>query len=160
MTFVDIVDSTTYAAEVGDRRWSDLLGTFHQRGAAGDRPPSRPYSDWLLVGTIKNGRREPASSATNRRRLRRDADGGLLWHEQVELIVAWRFRRRKPTCGSADQRPAICRRRVGARGRKQYRYHPQWREVRDETKYGHTLRFAKALPRIRRRVEKDMWRKA
>ena len=39
-----------------------------------------------------------------------------------------------------------------ARGRKQYRYHPRWREVRDETKYGRMLAFAKALPRIRRRV--------
>src|SRR4051794_37700102 len=30
-----------------------------------------------------------------------------------------------------------------ARGRKQYRYHPRWREVRDETKYEHVLRFAR-----------------
>ena len=39
-----------------------------------------------------------------------------------------------------------------ARGRKQYLYHPQWREVRDETKYARLIAFAKALPRIRRRV--------
>jgi DNA topoisomerase I len=43
-----------------------------------------------------------------------------------------------------------------ARGRKQYRYHPRWREVRDETKYGRMLDFAKALPRIRRRVNQDL----
>ena len=43
-----------------------------------------------------------------------------------------------------------------ARGRKQYRYHPRWREVRDETKYGRMLEFAKALPRIRRRVSQDL----
>ncbi|MBS1813450.1 MAG: DNA topoisomerase IB [Acidobacteria bacterium] len=43
-----------------------------------------------------------------------------------------------------------------ARGRKQSRYHPQWREVRDETKYQHMLEFGRALPHIRRRVEKDM----
>ena len=43
-----------------------------------------------------------------------------------------------------------------ARGRKQYRYHPRWREVRDETKYGRMLDFAKALPRIRRRVSQDL----
>jgi DNA topoisomerase-1 len=43
-----------------------------------------------------------------------------------------------------------------ARGRKQYRYHPRWREVRDETKYGRMLAFAKALPRIRRRVNQDL----
>src|SRR3954470_14734211 len=43
-----------------------------------------------------------------------------------------------------------------ARGRKQYRYNPQWREVRDETKYHRMLAFGAALPGIRRRVEKDM----
>jgi DNA topoisomerase-1 len=43
-----------------------------------------------------------------------------------------------------------------ARGRKQYRYHPRWREVRDETKYGRMLDFSAALPRIRRRVERDL----
>jgi len=43
-----------------------------------------------------------------------------------------------------------------ARGRKQYRYHPRWREVRDETKYGRMIQFAQALPGIRRRVEEDL----
>jgi DNA topoisomerase-1 len=43
-----------------------------------------------------------------------------------------------------------------ARGRKQYRYHPRWREVRDEVKYGKMIAFAEALPRIRRRVEADL----
>jgi DNA topoisomerase I len=43
-----------------------------------------------------------------------------------------------------------------ARGRKQYRYHPQWREVRDETKYGRMAAFGRALPRIRRRVRRDL----
>lgn len=43
-----------------------------------------------------------------------------------------------------------------ARGRKQYRYHAQWRAVRDETKFGRMLVFAKALPRIRRRVARDL----
>jgi DNA topoisomerase-1 len=43
-----------------------------------------------------------------------------------------------------------------AKGRKQYRYHPRWREVRDETKYGRMLAFAEALPAIRRRVMADL----
>src|SRR3954451_8024127 len=43
-----------------------------------------------------------------------------------------------------------------ARGRKQYRYHPKWREVRDETKFGRMLSFSEALPRIRARVEHDL----
>jgi DNA topoisomerase I len=43
-----------------------------------------------------------------------------------------------------------------ARGRKQYRYHPRWREVRDEVKYGRLLEFAAALPRLRDRVAVDL----
>jgi DNA topoisomerase-1 len=45
-----------------------------------------------------------------------------------------------------------------ARGRKQYRYHPRWRETRDETKYGRLVAFARALPRIRRRTGRDLAR--
>ena len=43
-----------------------------------------------------------------------------------------------------------------ARGRKQYRYHPRWREHRDADKYDHMLAFASALPSIRRRVQADL----
>ena len=43
-----------------------------------------------------------------------------------------------------------------ARGRKQYRYHPRWREIRDEAKYGKMLVFGRKLPDIRRRVEHDL----
>jgi DNA topoisomerase-1 len=45
-----------------------------------------------------------------------------------------------------------------ARGRKQYRYHPRWRAVRDEAKYGRMLLFARVLPKIRERVEADLAR--
>jgi len=43
-----------------------------------------------------------------------------------------------------------------ARGRKQYRYHPRWREVRDEVKYGRLIAFAQALARIRHRTSADL----
>lgn len=43
-----------------------------------------------------------------------------------------------------------------ARGRKQSRYHPHWREVRDETKYERMAHFASALPKIRERVAHDL----
>ena len=43
-----------------------------------------------------------------------------------------------------------------ARGRKQSRYHPRWREVRDETKYERMALFAAALPVIRERVDHDL----
>jgi DNA topoisomerase I len=45
-----------------------------------------------------------------------------------------------------------------ARGRKQYRYHPRWREVRDSNKFDRMVDFAKALPLIRRRVDRDLKR--
>lgn len=43
-----------------------------------------------------------------------------------------------------------------ARGRKQYRYHPDWRQHRDENKFEHMVAFARALPKIRRRVQRDL----
>ncbi|TPG47246.1 DNA topoisomerase IB [Roseomonas nepalensis] len=46
-----------------------------------------------------------------------------------------------------------------ARGRKQYRYHPRWRETRDATKYEHMAEFAAALPAIRARVAADLRRR-
>jgi DNA topoisomerase-1 len=42
------------------------------------------------------------------------------------------------------------------RRRKQFRYHPRWRGIRDETKYARMIAFARALPKIRRRVKKDL----
>ncbi|WP_050467189.1 DNA topoisomerase IB [Herbaspirillum chlorophenolicum] len=44
------------------------------------------------------------------------------------------------------------------RGRKQYRYHPQWRLVRDDAKYERMVDFAQALPAIRRAVHEDLHR--
>lgn len=46
-----------------------------------------------------------------------------------------------------------------ARGRKQYRYHPRFREIRDSTKYERMLDFAAALPALRARVDQDMGRR-
>src|SRR3954454_13198557 len=45
-----------------------------------------------------------------------------------------------------------------ARGRKQYRYHRKWREVRDETKFGRMAAFCRALPKIRAHVTHDLAR--
>ena len=46
-----------------------------------------------------------------------------------------------------------------AKGRKQYRYHAQWRAVRDEAKYDRMIAFGRALPKLRRRVEADLARR-
>lgn len=43
-----------------------------------------------------------------------------------------------------------------ARGRKQYRYHPKYRAVRDETKFGRMIAFSEILPLIRERIERDI----
>jgi DNA topoisomerase-1 len=43
-----------------------------------------------------------------------------------------------------------------ARGRKQYRYHAKWREVRDEVKYERMIKFGKALPLIRKEVDRAL----
>jgi DNA topoisomerase-1 len=43
-----------------------------------------------------------------------------------------------------------------ARGRKQYRYHPQWREVRDSAKFDRMISFGEALPKLRRRLARDL----
>ncbi|AEG92702.1 DNA topoisomerase IB [Ramlibacter tataouinensis] len=43
-----------------------------------------------------------------------------------------------------------------AKGRKQYRYHPAFREARESTKYEHMLEFARALPALRAKVAQHM----
>lgn len=43
-----------------------------------------------------------------------------------------------------------------ARGRKQYRYHPRWREVRDSDKYSRLQAFGKALPPLRKRLQAQL----
>jgi DNA topoisomerase I len=44
------------------------------------------------------------------------------------------------------------------RKRKQYRYHTQWREMRDESKFDQMLAFGQMLPAIRKQVERDLSR--
>ncbi|SDR32120.1 DNA topoisomerase-1 [Paraburkholderia fungorum] len=56
----------------------------------------------------------------------------------------------------ADPRGHIQATGRDARGRKQYRYHPRWRETRDATKYERMAEFGRALPRIRARVARDL----
>ena len=42
------------------------------------------------------------------------------------------------------------------RGRKQYRYHPSYREARDRSKFSRMLQFSEVLPRVRERIERDL----
>lgn len=57
-------------------------------------------------------------------------------------------------CASADGHIQATGR--DARGRKQYRYHPRFREIREETKYERLVAFAAALPTIRKRVDQHL----
>ena len=59
-------------------------------------------------------------------------------------------------CASADGHLQATGR--DARGRKQYRYHPDWRAVRDETKFDRLVAFGEALPHLRARLERDLER--
>jgi DNA topoisomerase-1 len=59
----------------------------------------------------------------------------------------------------ADERGHIQATGRDAKGRKQYRYHERFREVRDSTKYEHMLTFAQVLPGIRERIDADMSRR-
>ncbi len=43
-----------------------------------------------------------------------------------------------------------------ARGRKQYRYHPSYREARDQSKFRRMFEFSEALPALRQRIERDL----
>lgn len=43
-----------------------------------------------------------------------------------------------------------------ARGRKQYRYHPEWRDARDGAKFERMIEFGEALPKLRRRLSRDL----
>jgi DNA topoisomerase-1 len=43
-----------------------------------------------------------------------------------------------------------------ARGRKQYRYHPHWRQIRDSAKLDRMIAFGDALPRLRRKLTRDL----
>jgi len=87
-----------------------------------------------------------------------DADGSLVTDERVLDRI------RKLAIPPAYIDVWICRdprghlQAVGrdARGRKQYRYHERWREVRDEAKYGKMLTFGRVLPTIRARVQQDL----
>jgi DNA topoisomerase IB len=45
---------------------------------------------------------------------------------------------------------------LDARGRKQYRYHPDWRAQRDSAKFGRMVEFGEALPKLRRAIRRDL----
>jgi DNA topoisomerase-1 len=57
---------------------------------------------------------------------------------------------------AADPRAHILATGIDARGRKQYRYHPGFREDRDSRKFANCAEFGRRLARLRERVEQDL----
>jgi len=77
----------------------------------------------------------------------------IAWFKRLAIPPAW-----TDVWICPDRRGHLQATGRDARGRKVYRYHPRWREARDELKYDRLLAFARALPKIRDRVERDLRR--
>src|SRR4051795_4973818 len=119
------------------------------------RPPRTP--------SVRLRRSDPGGPGILRRRAGRgftyvDADGDRVEDSEVlsrihDLVIppAWNEVWICPYPGGHIQATG-----VDQRGRKQYLYHPKWRERRDQEKFDEMLRFARALPRMRKRVERDL----
>src|SRR5918996_194567 len=98
--------------------------------------------------------------------LRRRAGSGFsyIWNGRHVTDEATLARIRKLAIPPAYRDVWICRDARGhlqatgidARGRKQYRYHERWRSVRDAHKFERMMAFGRALPRIHRRVARDL----
>ncbi len=90
-----------------------------------------------------------------------DVDGALIRHRQVRARIkalaippAWTD---VWICPDPNGHIQVTAR--DAKGRKQYLYHPRFREARDESKFGRMLAFSEVLPVIRERVERDLSRR-
>jgi len=126
--------------------------------AGGESPPAAPTEappGLVWIGDDKPGiRRERVGDGFRYRGL----DGRLI-RNAAELR-----RIRALAVPPAYEQVWICPRPNGhlqatgrdARGRKQYRYHPDWRLARDAGKFERMLEFGAALPRIRKRVKADL----
>ncbi|HEY7464558.1 MAG TPA: DNA topoisomerase IB [Candidatus Limnocylindria bacterium] len=89
-----------------------------------------------------------------------DADGKpitdrehLAWIKSLAIPPAW-----TDVWICASKRGHLQATGRDARGRKQYRYHPEWRMHREGVKYSRMLAFGQALPLIRQRVDADLRR--
>jgi len=114
---------------------------------------------------VRLRRSDPSAPGLTRRRRGRgfsyhDCDGQVADDPQVLARIrglaippAWR-----QVWICPDPRGHIQATGIDAAGRKQYLYHPVWRQQRDAAKFDHVLDFAAALPRLRRRISDDLAR--
>jgi DNA topoisomerase-1 len=137
--------------------------------------PSRPLNDALAPGPSANGGGRAQASAAGlvyvsdadpgfRRIRRRDGFGYVDAKGRPLTDVATLRRIARLAVPPAYEDVWICADPCGhlqatgrdARGRKQYRYHPEWRRVRDDAKFARMAAFGAALGRLRRRVRRDL----
>jgi DNA topoisomerase-1 len=137
-----------------------------QATAVRSEPCSHALSPDVLKATAKLAKLRYVSDRSRGIRRERTADGFDYFDSKGEKITAEDelARIRKLAVPPAYQDVWICPYPNGhlqatgrdARGRKQYRYHPRWRAVRDESKYSKMLVFSKVLPIIRAQVDRDL----
>ena len=127
-----------------------------------DRTVPDPAESAKSAGLRYTTDRKPGIRRTRRRRSFTyiAADGRVIRNKDelgriCSLVIppAW-----KDVWISPDPRGHLQATGRDARGRKQYRYHQKWREVRDETKYHRLIAFARSLPGIRRKTREDLRR--
>src|SRR3954470_9390906 len=119
------------------------------------RPPRTP--------SVRLRKADTGGPGVQRRRAGRgfsyvDADGRRVTDDEVlarihDLVIppAWQEVWICPYPGGHIQATGM-----DQRGRKQYLYHPKWRERRDQEKFDDMLRFARALPALRQHVDRDL----
>ena len=139
----------------GETRQTTILRSLHGRGRRPDPRRSAITAGLHYTTDSRPGYRRVKHGSTFRYF---DAHGRTI-RDRVELAriralvipPAWR-----DVWICSDSRGHLQAVGRDARGRKQYRYHPKWRVVRDETKYHRLIGFAEALPAIRARTARDL----
>ncbi|MGV8917879.1 MAG: DNA topoisomerase IB [Pseudomonas sp.] len=115
-----------------------------------DLPPDLHYVDDTQLGfSRKILRGKFAYFDTHGQRIRDEAE-----IKRINALVIPPAYRDVWIC--ADPRGHLQATGIDARGRKQYRYHPRWREIRDENKYSRMLQFGLVLPKVRKQLEAQL----
>jgi DNA topoisomerase-1 len=126
--------------------------------AAAEQPVKQDAADLVDLRYVSDDEPGITREVKGKRLVYRDPDG------RVVRDAATLARIKALVIPPAWTRVWICPRTDGhlqatgrdQRGRKQYRYHPRWTQVRDAAKYGRLLAFGRALPVLRRRVMRDL----
>jgi DNA topoisomerase-1 len=126
--------------------------------AAAEQPTGEDAADLANLRYVSDDQPGITRESRGKRTTYRDPENRVVRDaatlERIRLLVippAWT---RVWICPRADGHLQATGR--DQRGRKQYRYHPRWAQVRDAAKYGRLLAFGHALPRLRRRVMRDL----